>query len=161
MEDHGAEAMLSVDDARARVLSAVEPLEVISMALMEARGYAVTSDVFAPHDLPRFANSAMDGFAVRSSDASHASERDPVRLRIVGEVRAGDPGRSEVSPGTAVRIMTGAPVPPGGDAVVPVADPIECAQRLRGLVVAATPNEHGVVQGRLVGFLTRPGRNRW
>jgi molybdopterin molybdotransferase len=120
MEGHGAEAMLSVDDARARVLSAVEPLEVISMALMEARGYAVASDVFAPHDLPRFANSAMDGFAVRSSDASRASDKEPVRLRIAGEVRAGDPGKIEVSPGTAVRIMTGAPVPPGGDAVVPV-----------------------------------------
>jgi molybdopterin molybdotransferase len=118
--DYGTEAMLSVDDARARVLSAVEPLEVITMALMEARGYSVASDVFAPHDLPRFANSAMDGFAVRSSDASHASEDAPVTLRIAGEVRAGDPGRIEVSPGTAVRIMTGAPVPPGGDAVVPV-----------------------------------------
>ena len=120
MEEHGAEAMLSVDDARARVLAAVEPLEVVSMALIEARGYAVASDVFAPHDLPRFANSAMDGFAVRSSDASDASEQAPVKLRIAGEVRAGDPGRIEVSPGTAVRIMTGAPVPPGGDAVVPV-----------------------------------------
>src|SRR5918992_652269 len=112
--------MLSVDDARARVLAAVEPLEVVSIALMEARGYAVASDLFAPHDLPRFANSAMDGFAVRSSDASHASEHAPVKLRIAGEVRAGDPGRIEVSRGTAVRIMTGAPVPPGGDAVVPV-----------------------------------------
>jgi molybdopterin molybdotransferase len=129
--------MLSVDEARARVLSAIEPMEITSIALMEARGYVVASDLFAPHDLPRFANSAMDGFALRSSDAEGASEQSPAKLRIAGEVRAGDPGNNEVVPGTAVRIMTGAPLPPGGDAVVPVEEVEEQGELLT--VKAATP----------------------
>jgi molybdopterin molybdotransferase len=108
--------MLSVDDARARVLASVERLDEIEQRIAEAVGYALAHDAMAPHALPRFDNSAMDGYAVRSADCSEA----PVELEVAGEVRAGDPGEVKVLPGTAVRIMTGAPLPPGADGVVPV-----------------------------------------
>ena len=112
--------MLTVEEARRRVLSAVSPLPSAEALVGDALGLVLARDVIAPHPLPRFDNSAMDGYAVRGSDARDASESSPVDLQLVGEVKAGDPGDLEVVPGTAARIMTGAPVPPGADAVVPV-----------------------------------------
>jgi molybdopterin molybdotransferase len=112
--------MLSVEEARERVLAAVEPLEEIDVVVADALGLVLAADVVAPHSLPRFDNSAMDGYAVMAADCTGASESTPVLLEVTGEVRAGDPGDLEVAAGTAVRIMTGAAVPPGADAVVPV-----------------------------------------
>lgn len=90
------------------------------MRVGEAAGMVLAEDRFAPHPLPRFANSAMDGYAVRSEDVSGASDDSPVDLTVIGEVRAGAAGDATVSSGEAIRIMTGAPVPPGADAVIPV-----------------------------------------
>ena len=112
--------MLTVEEARARVLDAVEPLEEVDTVVADALGLVLARDVVAPHSLPRFDNSAMDGFAVVAADCAGASETTPVLLDVVGEVRAGDPGDLTVSPGSAVRIMTGAAVPEGADAIVPV-----------------------------------------
>jgi molybdopterin molybdotransferase len=112
--------MLSVTEARARVLAAVEALETIRLPISEARGAVVAEDLYAPHALPRFDNSAMDGYAVLAGDTTGASEQGPRKLKIVGEVRAGEPGEITVVSGTAARIMTGAPVPEGADAIVPV-----------------------------------------
>jgi molybdopterin molybdotransferase len=86
----------------------------------EALGRVLAKELRAPHDLPRFDNSAMDGYAVRAEDTSTASNDDPAVLLIAGEVRAGEPGEIKTGPGEAVRIMTGAPLPPGADAIVPV-----------------------------------------
>lgn len=110
--------MLDVDAARERILEAFEPLETIQVPVADAFGMVVASDLYAPHPLPRFHNSAMDGYAVRHADVRQV----PVVLPVVGEVRAGDAGDEPLPAGTAVRIMTGAPVPPGADAVVPVED---------------------------------------
>jgi molybdopterin molybdotransferase len=127
--------MLSVDDARARVLDSVEKLDPIELRIADAVGYVLASDAIASHPLPRFDNSAMDGYAVRSSDCSQA----PVELEIAGEVRAGDPGEVKVLPGTAVRIMTGAPMPPGSDGVVPV----EETEEREGRVIVKAVVEEG------------------
>jgi molybdopterin molybdotransferase len=112
--------MLSVEDARRKVLEAVRPLPTEEALVGDAFGLVLASDLEAPHPLPRFDNSAMDGYALRAVDATTASEMNPAVLRIVGEVRAGAPGELFVEEGGAARIMTGAPIPEGADAVVPV-----------------------------------------
>ena len=108
--------MLSVPQALQRVLDAVTPIEPSKVKVRDALGAVLAEEVLAPHPMPRFDNSAMDGYAVRAGDVQQPSSA----LRVVGEVRAGDGGDIEVVEGTAVRIMTGAPVPAGADAVVPV-----------------------------------------
>jgi molybdopterin molybdotransferase len=112
--------LLSVDEARARVLDAVRPLDTEEVLVGRALGLVSANEVLATHPLPRFANSAMDGYAVVAKDVANASEETPVELRVIGEVRAGDPGEIHVDPGGAARIMTGAPLPDGADAIVMV-----------------------------------------
>ena len=110
--------VLSVEEARARVLATVRVLEPERVALLEATGRVLAEAVTADRDIPPLTNSAMDGYAVRGADVAQAQEGFPVRLRVVGEVAAGHVSPLQVEPGTAVRIMTGAPVPPGADTVV-------------------------------------------
>ena len=105
--------MLEVTEARRRVLEVFTPLEPKEVLVRDALGLVVAETLRAPHPLPRFANSAMDGYALRGADAGKASEAAPVTLEVTGEIRAGDPGDLEVGAGTAVRIMTGAPLPAG------------------------------------------------
>jgi len=112
--------LLPFEEARARVLERVRPLAARQVPLGDALGCVLAEDVQADEDLPPFANSAMDGFAVRSADLDGAGEGSPVTLRVVGEVFAGTGRLPSVTPGTAVRIMTGGALPPGADAVVPV-----------------------------------------
>lgn len=107
-------------EARAAVLARVAPLPAKEVPLRDALGCVLTEDVTAAEDLPPFANSAMDGFAVRAADLAGAGPDRRVRLSLAGEVFAGSARLPAVLPGTAVRIMTGGPVPPGADAVVPV-----------------------------------------
>lgn len=112
--------MLSVEEAQAKVLASVDPLRPVDVEVAAAEGLVCSADLYAPVSLPLFANSAMDGYAVRSSDVALAAPGSPVELTVTGEVRAGDPGEIDVSEGTAVRIMTGAKIPVGADAVIPV-----------------------------------------
>lgn len=112
--------MLTVGEAQEKVLSVVDVLPAEESPVADALGRVPAGDLFAPHALPRFDNSAMDGFAVRAEDVGSASSDAPVQLKVVGEVRAGDAGEIDVAPGTAARIMTGAPIPVGADAVVPI-----------------------------------------
>ena len=114
-----ADAPLSVDDHLARILDAIEPLDHYPQPLMETLGLAAAEDVFSPIDLPSFDNSAMDGYAVSQADVISASEESPVHLPVVGEIGAGQARLLALSPGTAAKIMTGAPVPAGADCVVP------------------------------------------
>jgi len=88
--------------------------------LIEARGRVVAEPVTSPMALPPWDNSAMDGYALRAADVAAATEDEPSRIDVIGEVRAGQAPDVTVRRGTAVRIATGAPVPPGADAVVPV-----------------------------------------
>jgi molybdopterin molybdotransferase len=112
--------MITVEEHRDAVLAAVSRLAVRDVPLAEALGCVLAEDVTAALSVPPFDNSAMDGYAVRAADVASASEQAPVRLRVIADLPAGSGERPEVLPGTAVRIMTGAPVPPGADTVVPV-----------------------------------------
>ncbi len=114
-----AGGLISVDDHLARILAGIEPLPDFPQPLMDALGLAVAEDVVAPIGLPSFDNSAMDGYAVRREDVVTATEESPVHLPVVGEIGAGQGRLFAMSPGTAVKIMTGAPVPAGADSVVP------------------------------------------
>lgn len=127
--------ILSVAEARVRVLDAVAPLGTEEVAVGRACGRAAAADLVAPHALPRFDNSAMDGYALAAADARSASDAAPAVLEVAGEVRAGDPGEARVGRGRAARIMTGAPLPPGADAVVPV----EATRERDGRVEVAAP----------------------
>ena len=103
-----------------RVLAGVVPLSPLDVNLLDARGCVLAEDVTAPWPLPPFDNSAMDGYAVRSDDVRAASDGKPVTLRVIDDVPAGYRASVEVREGTAIRIMTGAPMPEGADAVVPI-----------------------------------------
>jgi molybdopterin molybdotransferase len=111
--------LVSVEEHRDRILSAIEPLPAFDQPLMEAFGLAAAEDVRSPVALPGFDNSAMDGYAVVHADVAPATEDSPVHLPVVGEIGAGQASLLAMSPGTAVKIMTGAPVPAGADSVVP------------------------------------------
>ncbi len=117
--------MLTLREAQLRVLDAVAPSEVGRVPPTEALGLVTAEEVTALEPLPRFDNSAMDGFAVRSQDVIAASSSSPTPLRVVGEARAGAVSSTEVAAGTAVRIMTGGVIPGGADAIVPVEDTLE------------------------------------
>lgn len=109
----------SVEEARDEMLRHFSPLSAERVPLMAALGRVIAGDVPADLDVPPFANSAMDGYAVRGADVQQASIDHPILLRIVGEVPAGGMTEVPVLPGTSIRIMTGAPMPPGADTVVP------------------------------------------
>jgi molybdopterin molybdotransferase len=112
----------SVDDAQRELLRHFAPLGSETVPLMQAIGRVLQANVYADINVPPFANSSMDGYAVRSADLEAATGASPTTLRIIGEVPAGGMTKVLVEPGTTIRIMTGAPVPPGADAVVPFED---------------------------------------
>ncbi|MFF8931660.1 gephyrin-like molybdotransferase Glp [Streptomyces longwoodensis] len=116
----GQDRLWSVDEHLEDVLTAIRPLEPIELHLLDAQGCVLVEDVTVPVSLPPFDNSSMDGYAVRVADVAGASEEFPAALEVVGDVAAGQPGLLQVGPGQAARIMTGAPLPPGAEAVVPV-----------------------------------------
>lgn len=113
----------SVDEHLEDILAAVRPLEPIELQLPEAQGCVLVEDVVVEIALPPFDNSSMDGYAVRVADVEGATEEFPAVLTVIGDVAAGDAGLlgdQRVGPGEAARIMTGAPLPAGAEAVVPV-----------------------------------------
>lgn len=110
----------SVDEHLEDILGAIRPLEPIELTLPDAQGCVLVEDVMVPAALPPFDNSSMDGYAVRVADVTGATEEFPAVLTVIGDVAAGSGGLPTVGPGQAARIMTGAPLPPGAEAVVPV-----------------------------------------
>jgi molybdopterin molybdotransferase len=110
--------MISVDEALEYVLKHFEPLEPEEVEILEALDRVLAEDVYSDMDIPPFDNSAMDGYAVRASDTVGASREAPVTLRVIGDLAAGYTTDLVVEPGMAIRIMTGAPLPVGADAVV-------------------------------------------
>ncbi len=112
--------MISVEEALQRILDAISPLAPTQVPLSDALGLTLAQDIVAHEDMPPFANSAMDGFALRSIDSQGANVQQPSRLQIIGTIPAGSVATDEVISGTAMRIMTGAPVPAGADSVVQV-----------------------------------------
>jgi molybdopterin molybdotransferase len=111
-----------VDDQVAKVLAQVKAPEPIELALLDAQGLLSAEQVTAHAPLPGFDNSSMDGYAVHAADVASATEDNPVVLPVVGDVAAGARTVHSVGAGRCVRIMTGAPMPAGADAVVPVED---------------------------------------
>jgi molybdopterin molybdotransferase len=121
LHDHDSgEGLLAVDEALERVLSQIQPLTPLELPISEAYGCVAAEEIRSPTDLPSFPSSAMDGFAVRAADVVGASPERPMELKVVGRAMIGRRPEVTVGSGEAVRIATGAPVPAGADAVVPV-----------------------------------------
>ncbi|MFC7984249.1 gephyrin-like molybdotransferase Glp [Streptomyces sp. NPDC057336] len=118
--DFGPDRLWSVQDHLDDILATVRPLEPIELNLLDAQGCVLVDDITVPLSLPPFDNSSMDGYAVRVADVEGASEEFPAVLEVVGDVAAGQADPPAVGPGRAARIMTGAPLPPGAETVVPV-----------------------------------------
>ncbi|MGW0705970.1 molybdotransferase-like divisome protein Glp [Streptomyces sp. NPDC002643] len=116
----GRDHFWSVTEHLEDILATVRPLEPIELQLLDAQGCVLVEDVTVPVSLPPFDNSSMDGYAVRVADIAGASEEFPAVLTVVGDVAAGQAEQIQVGPGEAARIMTGAPLPPGAETVVPV-----------------------------------------
>jgi molybdopterin molybdotransferase len=114
------EKLKPVDAQLDDVLGVVGPLSSLDLTLPDAHGCVLAEEVSSTFPLPPFDNSAMDGYAVRAADLAAATESTPVTLPVVGDIAAGATGAYNVQPGLCVRIMTGAPMPAGADAVVPL-----------------------------------------
>lgn len=113
---------LTVESALTAVLAGVSKLDSETVPLIQLLGRILAEPVVAQHNMPPFSNSAMDGYALRAEDIRTASPAAPMTLDVVGDVAAGDVYDGQVDAGTAVRIMTGAPLPVGANAVIPVED---------------------------------------
>ncbi len=112
--------MIPLEEVRAEILGAIEVLEPVEVERSDALGLVLADDVVSSEPIPPFANTAMDGYAVRAASTAGASAEAPVRLRVVGELPAGRAPSIAVGDGEAIRIMTGAPLPDGADAIVMV-----------------------------------------
>jgi len=114
--------MLTVSEARERILVNFQPVEIKTVPLARAASRVLAGDIVAETDLPLFDNSSMDGFSLRVSDTDGATTASPWNLEVVADIRAGDYSDAPLQPGQAARIMTGALLPPGAEAVVMVED---------------------------------------
>jgi molybdopterin molybdotransferase len=131
--------MMQYAQALEDILASVSRMGTERVALDAAAGRVLARRISAPWDMPRFDQSAMDGFAVVADDVQHCSESHPVPLRMVGAQRIGRPARKAVERGTAIKIFTGSMLPPGADAVVMR----EYASETEGLVSVVRPLRHG------------------
>jgi molybdopterin molybdotransferase len=142
VHDHDSGAgTVPFEQAHAHVLETVQVLSPIALPLTEAFGCVVAEDLIAAIDLPEFASSAMDGFAVRSSDVAPATPTSPVDLKIVGRALIGRHPDATVGGGEAVRIATGAPIPAGADTVVPVENADISGETVR-IIDGSSPGMH-------------------
>ena len=113
---------LTVAEALEAVLAGITVLPAETVPLLDALGRVLAEPVTAHDSLPPFANSSMDGYALQANDSQSATNDQPVELQVIGDIAAGAVPHITLTPGTAARIMTGAPLPPGADAVIPVED---------------------------------------
>jgi molybdenum cofactor synthesis domain-containing protein len=112
--------MIALEEAQAKVNRELQVLPPAEVPIAESLGLTLAETVIAPEAIPPFANTAMDGFAVRAADTVGANKQSPVSLPVVGTIAAGTTAARRLEPGEAMRIMTGAPVPDGADAIVMV-----------------------------------------
>ncbi len=129
--------MILVEEALERVLADIQPLPPTRVPLSDAIGLVLSEDVRSAISIPPLPNSAMDGYAVRAEDVAAARQDSPVELPVIGEIAAGSPPEPAVVPGAAVRIMTGAPIPSGADAIVRFEDTDEENRRVNGQALDA------------------------
>ncbi len=144
--------MLSVEEAFDRIIAAFSPLESESKPILDALGQYLAEDVFSPLNIPPTDNSAMDGYALRHEDVQAASPDNPVFLRVIGLIAAGQVPDRSVEPGTTLRIMTGAPTPEGCDTIVPFEDTDEVDRKARG----DSMDEIGILVDQRLGTHVRP-----
>ncbi len=144
---HAGEDMLSVEEAYQRIISCFSPLETEEKPLQDCLGQVLAADITSPLDLPPLSNSGMDGYAVRHEDIREASTQNPQQLQVIGLVAAGQVSSQTVTSGTAIRIMTGAPVPAGADTVVPFEETDEVRRRDSGQTLEQINIEAGLLQG--------------
>jgi molybdopterin molybdotransferase len=124
--------MIPVEEALKKILSYVGALEPERKPILDCLGQVLAEDVHSDIDVPPLDNAAMDGYALRAEDTRGGSESSPVYLAVVGEVAAGSMPTKDVKPGTAIRIMTGAPLPEGADAVVQFENTDEVSRKSSG-----------------------------
>lgn len=138
--DHDSgEGLVPVDEARDRLLERIKPLQPLELPLTEAYGCVLAQNLTADRDIPDFPSSAMDGFAVRSSEIAEASSSAPIELRVVGRALIGERPEGTVGGGEAIRIATGAPIPAGADTIAP----IENCDVTNGRVRVLAPSPEG------------------
>jgi molybdopterin molybdotransferase len=111
--------MLTVEEALNKILSEISVLEKETVPIMDSLGQVLAEDIVSVLNVPPLDNSAMDGYAVRSADTKGANEKSPKILKVIDTVIAGSISKKELTSGTAIRIMTGAPIPKGADSVIP------------------------------------------
>jgi len=144
--------VISVEEALDRILAHIRPLEPEEKPILEALGQVLAEDIVAPFSIPPLDNTAMDGYAVIAADTEGATEASPVTLHVTGELAAGYLFEGTVEPGTAVRIMTGAPMPAGADSIVPFEETDETGM--------AVPQATGKLDAPVRVFkAARPGNN--
>ena len=148
--------LLSVTEAQTRVLTFFKPVDTEMTPLSRSAGRILAEDIGAPGDMPLFDNSSMDGFAVKAADVEHASQDTPAKLHIVADIPAGTVVNIKIQPGQAARIMTGASLPEGADAVVPVEDTDFSPSLSTGLPGNPIPLEVNVYKGTRRGAWVRP-----
>jgi molybdopterin molybdotransferase len=137
----GPRALVTVEEHQARVASLVAPLPVVDLPVADCLGLVLATDLTARISLPPFDNSAMDGYAVRSAELAGAGRERPVTLPVADDIPAGRTDVAALLPGTVHRIMTGAPVPPGADAVLPVEQTDAGTERVE-LYAEIAPGSH-------------------
>ena len=115
-------SLLSVEQARERILSQIQPITTERIDLVNCTNRILAMDIVAADDLPPFDNSSMDGFALRAVDSSNAAPASPLTLNVVADIPAGHTPTVSLAPGQAARIMTGAQMPAGADSVIPIED---------------------------------------
>ena len=145
-------SLLSVEEARARILSQFQPVPTESIPLTESGNRILSADIVAADHLPLFDNSSMDGFALRAADSLNAAPASRVTLRVVADIPAGLAPTISLAPGEAARIMTGAQLPQGADSVVPVED-TDFSNRDAG---STAPNEVQISKPIKAGENVRP-----
>ena len=129
---HIHEDMLSVEEALTQIISCFTTLGPETKPILECLGQILAEDVTSPLDLPPLSNSGMDGYAVIWDDIAHATHQNPTQLDVIGIVPAGQVSNQTVTSGSAIRIMTGAPVPAGADTVIPFEETDEVHRRDKG-----------------------------
>jgi len=115
-----SQTMVTVDEALNKILSHIYSLGFEKVSLLDALGRVIAADIHAPRNIPPMDNSAMDGYALRVEDIQKASPNHPIRLEVIEDLPAGSVSKKKLESGKAIRIMTGAPIPKGADAVIPV-----------------------------------------
>ena len=143
--------MISVEAALEKILAHIQALGFEKVSLLESQGRVIAEDIYASRDIPPLDNSGMDGYAVRYEDIQRAASSQPVRLEIIEDLPAGFVSKKTLEKGQAIRIMTGAPIPRGADAVVQVEDTTKedrFAQILRAVPVGENIRRAGEDVGK-------------